>query len=46
MCRLWRQPGHHRESKIHKSRSEGWRRRRRVLLEKGELVTKRKDLRL
>src|SRR6202041_1042030 len=23
MCRLWRQPGHHRESKIHKSRSEG-----------------------
>src|ERR1700684_149638 len=28
MCRLWRQPGHHRESKIHKSRSEGWTRRR------------------
>src|SRR3984957_2105229 len=48
MCRLQRQPGHHRESKTHKSRSERWRRkrRRRVLLENRELVTKREDLRL
>src|ERR1700677_4679330 len=28
MCRLRRQPGHHRESKTHKSRSERWRRKR------------------
>src|SRR6202021_1987291 len=48
MCRLWRQPGHHRESKTHKSRSERWRRkrRRRVLLENRELGTKREDPRL
>jgi hypothetical protein len=48
MCRLWRQPGHHRESKTHKSRSERWRRKRRgaFFLENGELVAKRENLRL
>ena len=48
MCRLQRQPGHHRESKTHKSRSEPQEAQtsRRVLLENGELVTKREDLRL
>src|ERR1700688_2820875 len=29
MCRLWRQPGHHRDNKTHKSRSERWKRKRR-----------------
>ena len=47
MCRLWRQPGHHRDNKTHKSRSERWKRKRGgVLLENGELVTERENLRL
>src|ERR1019366_131170 len=48
MYRLWRQAGHHRDNKTHKSLSEKWRRqtRRRVLLENRELVTKRDDLSL
>src|ERR1035441_3850650 len=28
MCKLRRQPGHHRDSKTHKSRSKGWKRKR------------------
>jgi hypothetical protein len=47
MCRLRRQPGHHRDNKTHKSRWERWRRKRgSVLFENGELVTTREDLRL
>ena len=48
ICRLRRQPGHHRDNKTHNSRSERWKRtaRQRVLLENRELVAKREDLRL
>src|SRR6202158_3216243 len=48
MCRLRRQPGHHRESKTHKSRSERWRRKRggAFFWRTDKLVTKREDLRL
>jgi hypothetical protein len=48
MCRLRRQPGHHRESKTHKSRSERWRRKRGGAFswENGELVMKSEDFRL
>src|ERR1700674_3262962 len=47
MCRLWRQPGHHRESKTHKSRSERWRRKRSgAFFWKTASWCKREDLRL
>jgi hypothetical protein len=48
MCKLWRQPGHLRDSKTQKSRSERLRRKRggAFFLQNGDLVTKREDLRL
>src|ERR1700685_3239878 len=48
MCRLQRQPGHHRESKTPQEPVGALeaQAQRRVLLENRELVTKREDLRL
>src|SRR5450755_3453332 len=47
MCRLRRQPGHHRDSKTTKAgRTAGAQTPRCILLENRELMTKREDLRL